>query len=180
VNRFPVDLALDWRRIDQLTQRLAETDDLHHIVDSDAREDATLAAGKRLEWLYTGYERMIEVILDYLGDDQPAHGGRYHEQLLNLASIESPSGIRPALVSPETLHLLDTLRRFRHLSRHAYGRGLDPRATMDVVRSAAALFERFRGDLSAFAEAIHAELPEIEGLRERADGEPPAENGRPR
>jgi uncharacterized protein YutE (UPF0331/DUF86 family) len=34
-------------------------------------------------------------------------------------------GVRPALISPETFSLLNSLRGFRHFFRHAYGTNIE-------------------------------------------------------
>ncbi len=50
---------------------------------------------------------------------------RYHRELLNRMQLDVP-GIRPKLLSGESRIVLDELRGFRHVFRHAYDYELDP------------------------------------------------------
>ena len=49
---------------------------------------------------------------------------RWHTELLRRMALDI-QGIRPALLSTESTELLNELRAFRHLFRHAYGVRLD-------------------------------------------------------
>jgi hypothetical protein len=49
---------------------------------------------------------------------------RYHRELLQRLHLEVP-GIRPSLWSSRSYHLLNELRGFRHIFRHAYDYELD-------------------------------------------------------
>lgn len=55
---------------------------------------------------------------------------KYHREILNRMQLDVP-GIRPKLLSRESRLVLDELRGFRHIFRHAYDYELDP----DKVKS---------------------------------------------
>jgi len=82
-------------------------------------------------------------------------GERYHTDLLRRMRVEI-EGVRPALLSPETFGLLDELRRFRHLFRHAYGVRLDGARLADLADKAARLRHALDRDRQAFLRALES------------------------
>ncbi len=63
-------------------------------------------------------------------------------------------GIRPGVISAETRGLLDSLRGFRHVFRHAYARGLDVRRLRIVLEDARAARRPIARDLEAFLGSV--------------------------
>ena len=74
-------------------------------------------------------------------------------ELLKRMAI-SIEGIRPSLVSQESYALLDNLRSFRHLFRHAYSYELDIRKVRIVLDDAMKLREIYRKDTNIFLENL--------------------------
>ncbi len=66
-------------------------------------------------------------------------------------------GIRPALLSLETAGILDELRRFRHLFRHAYTADLDPLKVGEIADKVPELIERFDEGLDGFLQQLRPE-----------------------
>jgi len=66
-------------------------------------------------------------------------------------------GVRPRVISDESFRLLDSLRAFRHVFRHAYGSSLDERKLNIVLEDARALHAGLRADIVAFLRTIHVE-----------------------
>ena len=63
-------------------------------------------------------------------------------------------GVRPRVISNGTLRALDSLRGFRHVFRHAYSGGLDPRRIALVVEDARAVREILTTESRAFIAAV--------------------------
>lgn len=66
----------------------------------------------------------------------------------------SIKGIRPNLISEESLNLLSELRAFRHFFRHAYTYELDANKVKLVLEKALKLKEIFRKDLDNFISTL--------------------------
>ncbi len=108
----------------------------------DEREQVPGPAGLeslalQLHNLYSAVEGLFEIVADACENHIDADAG-YHTSLLRRMSVAVP-GIRPAIVSAETLPLLDNLRRFRHVVRHAYSAEIDGRQLRIVLEDARAL-----------------------------------------
>ncbi len=81
---------------------------------------------------------------------------RYHAQLLKRMTL-SVEGMRPALLSDKAWVLLDRLRAFRHVFRHAYAYELDVRKVRLVLEDAMALKEIYFKDGQAFLHCLKGE-----------------------
>lgn len=108
----------------------------------DEREQVPGPAGLeslalQLHNLYSAVEGLFEIVADACENHVDADAG-YHTSLLRRMSVAVP-GIRPAIVSAEALPLLDNLRRFRHVVRHAYSAEIDGRQLHIVLEDARAL-----------------------------------------
>ena len=91
----------------------------------------------QLHNLYSAAEGLFEIVAGAFENHVDADAG-YHTSLLRRMSVAVP-GVRPATVSAETLPLLDNLRRFRHVVRHAYSAEIDGRQLRIVLEDARSL-----------------------------------------
>ena len=91
----------------------------------------------QLHNLYSATEGLFEIVAGACENHVDADAG-YRTSLLRRMSVAVP-GIRPAAVSAETLPLLDNLRRFRHVVRHAYSAEIDGRQLCIVLEDARSL-----------------------------------------
>ena len=91
----------------------------------------------QLHNLYSAVQGLFEIVADACENHVDADAG-YHTSLLRRMSVAVP-GVRPATVSAETLPLLDNLRRFRHVVRHAYRAEIDGRQLRIVLEDARSL-----------------------------------------
>ena len=73
--------------------------------------------------------------------------------LLKRMSLEI-EGLRPALLSEQSYFLLDELRAFRHLFRHAYLYQLDPEKVKMVLEKGLRLKDIFKGDSQNFLKRL--------------------------
>ena len=124
----------------QVRAQLLEIAAIHDRIDE--RERVPGPAGLeslalQLHNLYSAVEGLFEVVADACENHVDAGAG-YHTSLLRRMHVTVP-GVRPAAVSDETLPLLDTLRRFRHVVRHAYSAEIDGRQLRIVLEDARTL-----------------------------------------
>ena len=108
----------------------------------------------QLHNLYGGFEQLFEEIAGTF--ENQVEGEGYHTGLLRRMKLRI-EGIRPALLSSETAGILDELRRFRHLFRHAYTADLDPLKVGEIADKVPELTERFDADLDGFLQQLRPE-----------------------
>ncbi|MDI6751349.1 MAG: hypothetical protein QME07_00595 [bacterium] len=115
-------------------------------------EDLTNSLAYKLHNLYSAYEDMFKLIISFF-ENQIEGVAKYHIDLLKrmLVKIE---GIRPNLLSEESFKILDEMRGFRHLFRHAYGYYLEPERVMELAERSIRLFPIFESDFKAFKKAL--------------------------
>ena len=101
----------------------------------------------QLHNLYCGFEQLFEEVAGTF--ENQVEGESYHTGLLRRMKLRI-EGIRPALLSSGTAEILDELRRFRHLFRHAYSADLDPLKVGEIAGRVGELRRRFDGDLDGF------------------------------
>lgn len=92
-------------------------------VQADSPEK-TSHLGYVLHNLYCALEDFFQEIAKTF-ENRVEDPSRYHRELLKRMSLGIP-GFRPPLISPTTHTLLNELRGFRHVFRHAYDYELSP------------------------------------------------------
>ena len=135
--------------------QLEAIDGVLELVDSRAREGGPAgieSLGFQLHNLYCACEELFEIVAGVF-ENHVDFGGGYHIDLLKRMRI-SISGVRPRVVSDSTFRLLDSLRSFRHVFRHAYGTSLDERKVRIVLEDAHSLRSVLRKDFEVFLSAI--------------------------
>ena len=102
----------------------------------------------QLHNLYCAFEDLLKIVADFFENhiDDSAH---YHSALLWRMKMPI-EGVRPALLSETSYKLLDSLRAFRHVFRHAYSYELDPKKLALVVEDALKLRGLYQGDIDRF------------------------------
>lgn len=106
----------------------------------------------QLHNLYCAFEDLFKIIANTF-ENNIQDKASYHTELLRRMAI-SIEEIRPFLVSRESYALLDNLRSFRHLFRHAYSYELDKRKIRIVLDDAMKLRKIYRKDISIFLENL--------------------------
>lgn len=86
-------------------------------------DEVVESIGYWLHNLYCAYEDLFKIICSFWENNITSDSG-YHTSLLR-RMVFAIEGIRPALLSEDSLRVLDELRGFRHMFRHAYSHGLD-------------------------------------------------------
>ena len=106
----------------------------------------------QLHNLYCAFEDLLKIVADFFENhiDDSAH---YHSALLWRMKMPI-EGVRPALLSETSYKLLESLRAFRHVFRHAYSYELDPKKLALVVEDALKLRGLYQRDIDRFLEQL--------------------------
>ena len=106
----------------------------------------------QLHNLYCAFEDLMKIVADFFENhiDDSAH---YHSALLWRMKM-AIEGVRPALFSETSYKLLDSLRAFRHVFRHAYSYEVDPKKLALVVEDALKLRGLYQGEIDHFLEQL--------------------------
>ena len=142
LQRLRAEVKSDLRTFEE---RLADMRDLDLALASSA-EMALVAVA--LHHGYSAIESALSRVARTIEGSLPA-GPDWHQALLEAMALEIP-GVRPAVVSQESLTLLRRLLGFRHFFRHAYAVELDRTQLADLKAKAEAL----RGPLLADVERL--------------------------
>ena len=137
------------RDIDRIADRIEE-----RRAAGGRGAEAVDSMGYQLHNLYGAFEQLFEEVAQCF--ENRVDDARYHADLIRRMQLDI-RGIRPALLSEETAHDLDELRRFRHLFRHAYGTDLDAARVDDLVARVAGVRHAFARDFERFLAALRPE-----------------------
>jgi hypothetical protein len=108
--------------------------------------------GYQLHNLYSACEELFETVAGAFENHIDVNGG-YHIELLKRMRMPI-EGVRSRVISDESYRLLDSLRSFRHVFRHAYGVPLDPRKINILVEDARTLRQIFRREIDGFMASV--------------------------
>jgi hypothetical protein len=106
-----------------------------------------------VEKVYTGCERVMSKIAAEIDGAKVDPNEGWHVSLLKRMVHPFP-GVREAVISEECFKELDRLRAFRHRERNSYGLVLDPEIVLERAVQASEAFEKFRSEVSVFAEKM--------------------------
>ncbi len=143
-----------------LEAQLTDILELHQKIEEKVKkldkdldnEDIKDSLAYKLHNLYCAYEDFFKIIAEFF-ENQIDDKKKYHILLLKRMSIKI-EGIRPALLSKETFKILDELRAFRHLFRHAYSYELDPEKVLKLAKKMTNLKMLFLKDWEKFKTLI--------------------------
>lgn len=105
-----------------------------------------------LHSFYRGTERVFQLVAAEL-DEQTSSGEAWHLRLLHQMAREVAE-VRPAVITPETVPLLDEVRKFRHFIRNAYTTQLDPKRMETVMNVLPDVWPSLQSQLLAFADFL--------------------------
>lgn len=144
----------------------------------ESNEDRLESLAYQLHNLYCAFEELMELVADAF-ENQIEEAGAWHAGLLRRMRIDIP-GVRPPLFSDRAYELLDDLRQFRHVFRHAYGRELDPEKVRLVLNRTLGLQTLYEVELQTFLGRLRPppgadlEVPDQnhdrQGIDDQADG----------
>jgi uncharacterized protein YutE (UPF0331/DUF86 family) len=109
------------------------------------RKDLTMSL---LHNLYCSLEDIFQEIAKTF-ENKVEDPAKYHRELLKRMYMDIP-GIRPRLLSQESYRVLDELRGFRHIFRHAYDYELDPERIGDLKQKIIVNWNYVWKDLHSF------------------------------
>lgn len=150
---------MDEERLNLLSATIrAQNEEIERIFDKieDRRRgegEATLESlAYQLHNLYCAFEDLLKLVADSFENHIEA-SAYYHRRLLWRMKIPI-EGVRPALLSETSHKLLDSLRAFRHVFRHAYSYELDPKKLALVVEDVLKLKRLYQGEIDRFLEQL--------------------------
>ncbi|GBD96437.1 MAG TPA: hypothetical protein ENG83_09335 [Nitrospirae bacterium] len=148
------ELDAQWREILKIYSSLEKKiDPLKSDMDND---DLTNSLAYKLHNLFSAYEDMFKLIARFF-ENQIEDITKYHTGLLKrmLIGIE---GVRPNLLSESSYRILDELRGFRHVFRHAYSYELDAERVIKMAEKSIKLKDGFLKDFKTFKTGLLSSL----------------------
>lgn len=130
------------KSIEIIFQKIA---DRRQYIDEDRGLESL---GYQLHNLYSAFEDLFLIIAKHF-ENTIEDESRYHIEILQRIGIDI-EGVRPSLFKRETIKLLDELRAFRHVFRHAYSYEIDGKKLQLVLESAENLNEIYKDDIADF------------------------------
>ena len=115
-------------------------------------EDLTNSLAYKLHNLYSAYEDLFKLIARFF-ENQIADISGYHSELLNRMKLQI-EGVRSELLADESFMLLDEIRGFRYVFRHAYSYKLDAERVTKLSEKTESLIAHFKKDFEKFKEKI--------------------------
>ena len=101
-----------------------------------------------LHSFYNGLERIFETLARWLDPMFPS-GERWHRDLLEQMAREMP-GVRPAVLSAESVERLDEFLAFRHRVRNLYGFNLEEKRLHELLERLPQAWQSARVDIESF------------------------------
>ncbi|MBU1487675.1 antitoxin [bacterium] len=142
----------DLRAIKEIEERINE---LYRSLEGGNVTDKDKAAlGYYLHNLYNACESILKMIAGFF--ENSVEGARWHTDLLRRMTLEI-EGIRPSVLSKDSYSLLNELRKFRHLFRHAYDYELRWKKLNDLVEE----YKREKGNFLQDMEKIKRLLDQL-------------------
>ncbi len=112
--------------------------------------------GYLLHNLYCSLEDIFREVTQTF-ENQIKDPARYHRELLKRMNYEIPQ-IRPPLLTPKSYAILNELRGFRHVFRHAYDYELSPDRLTQLKQKIMEGWESIQRDLDNFTNFLNKNL----------------------
>jgi uncharacterized protein YutE (UPF0331/DUF86 family) len=110
------------------------------------------STGFWLHNLYCAFEDLFKIVADFW-ENNLAVDGEYHIHLLKRMLLRI-NDVRPPLISQGSFRLLNELRGFRHVFRHAYSYGLDEDRVQALLRKIIDSKDVVIKDLNTFRKTV--------------------------
>lgn len=115
--------------------------------------------GYQLHNLYSALEDFFQEVAKTF-ENRLEDPSRYHRELLKRMTLEIP-GVRPQVLSPASHALLNELRGFRHVFRHAYDYELSPVKLEALKGRILAEWDSVSRDLQIFQAFLRKQIEKI-------------------
>jgi hypothetical protein len=140
-------------QVDQISSIYKQLDTkLSSIDKKPVSKEMVESAGYWLHNLYCAYEDLFKMVSGFW-ENNLSSNGEYHINLLRRMILEI-KGVRPRLLSMDSHSLLNELRGFRHVFRHAYNYGLDDEKVTHLLRKTVDNNQLISKDFSEFRSII--------------------------
>lgn len=137
-----------WRLIERVGARLQAR------VDKELNTPEQLdSVAYQIHNLYCSIEDLLKLIASAF-ENQVGTTGEWHRILL-LRLSQPVDGIRPAFLSEESFDLLNQLRSFRHMFRHAYGTEIELSQLQPNIDIALRAVNAISRDISSFLDQFN-------------------------
>lgn len=139
----------------EISSQLAEIEKIYGRIEERVQAKNQVEVESLSFWLhnlYSAFEDLFEMIARAFENNITSQD-HYHIELLKRMTV-SIEGVRPALLSQNTFTLLDRLRAFRHVMRHAYVYDLDERQVRLVLEDALELKKSYAKEIEAFLKKL--------------------------
>ncbi len=136
------DLIIVVERIIGGWQRVLQTSDDYYLD----------GVALNLHGFYSGIEKVFVLIAENLDNSLP-QGENWHQLLLQQMADEVP-GIRPALISKNTLGVLNKYRGFRHVVRNVYTYQFDSAKVEKLVEEITEVYNQVSTEIIAFTDFL--------------------------
>ncbi|MBF0558510.1 MAG: hypothetical protein HQL08_06990 [Nitrospirae bacterium] len=121
-------------------------------------KENTVYIGYCLHNVYCAFEDLFKEVARTF-ENQIEDVARYHRDLLKRMILDVP-GIRPPLLSRDSFRVLDELRRFRHMFRHAYTYELESQKVNDLQLCLLAEYRTVIADIEVFTGFLRSKIRE--------------------
>ena len=121
-------------------------------------QESVESAGYWLHNLYSAYEDLFKLVAGFW-ENSLSTDGKFHFQLLKRMLLNI-KGVRPALLSEAGYRILNELRGFRHVFRHAYNYGIDEERVSALLRKILEQKDPVIEDLQTFRNTIAGYIEE--------------------
>jgi HepT-like protein len=115
-------------------------------------QESVESAGYWLHNLYSAYEDLFKLVAGFW-ENSLSSDGEFHVQLLKRMLLNIKD-VRPALLSEAGYRILNELRGFRHVFRHAYSYGLDDERVGALLRKVLGQENTLIKDLQTFRKTV--------------------------
>jgi len=122
------------------------------IEKQSAAQESVESAGYWLHNLYSAYEDLFKLVAGFW-ENSLSSDGEFHVQLLKRMLLNIKD-VRPALLSEDGYRILNELRGFRHVFRHAYSYGLDDERVSALLRRILGQEDTVIKDLQTFRKTV--------------------------
>jgi uncharacterized protein YutE (UPF0331/DUF86 family) len=139
----------------EVETQLGEIENIYNRLEERRQEKGKIAlesTAYQLHNLYCAFEDLFKIVVNTF-ENHIHDKSQYHIELLKRMSMPI-EGVRPPLISGESYMLLDNLRSFRHLFRHAYSYELDERKIKIVIEDAIKLRGKYQNDINTFLDSF--------------------------
>ncbi len=144
--------------ISEIESELGKLDELYSglqkQISRKLNRERVESMALRLHNIYTGFERIFQIIAHDLNGKTP-DAYDWHRQLLSQMSLDLPD-IRPAVIAQSNLAYMRDMLAFRHVVRYAYGFELIPSKVKKLAKETIQNYPKVKKDFYLFLEFLKA------------------------